>query len=628
MRVISLIIFIGIVIFLTYDDKNHLLNINYKQCQKFIKKNLDNYKKLNHYKELDNYSSKLSIDNEINNTNINFLPNNVHNISNITNKSLSEQEQINNIYNFLLADLAIARDQPLVAKNKLIEILQNTRDPNIAEILTEFAIQIDDLKLTEFASKEWAELDHNNCYAQLVSSLILLENEPILVEKFIEQAIKINPEDIDLKLANLLSQLYEDKKLLFEQRLISIVEREPKNSIKQLCLAQVAVQTNNMELATKSINIALKHQPNLTNAILLQAKLIKHNTHSDRLALNYLSNQVKKHPNNLELIIFYANALFDNDQNLEALKVLQPLLSNNKNLNAFVEANLLCAEIYMQKSTINLKKAKHYLNKLINNDLLANGKVYFMLGEIAEQQLDHQQAIKFYTLIEEPPYQVIGFLRSALLLADNQQYAQAIELLKQAEVNNVLEKKQLLLLQVEFAIELKDLTQALEAVQQGLSIIPNDVDFLYAASLVYTLGNQFNLAETSLNKIIQLQPENHVALNALGFILTMIPNRQKEALHYLQVALNLSPNNPIYMDNLGMLYYSMGKINDSIKILTNAYNIKSDPKIAIHLGKLLWEIGKHKEATSILKKAWRINPHDLELLEVLNQNKIFFMNNN
>ena len=57
-----------------------------------------------------------------------------------------------------------------------------------------------------------------------------------------------------------------------------------------------------------------------------------------------------------------------------------------------------------------------------------------------------------------------------------------------------------------------------------------------------------------------------------------------------------------------MLLYRMGKIPDSLKTLTNAYNLSEDLNIAIHLGELLWISGKHQQATSVWKIAKNQGP--------------------
>ena len=134
------------------------------------------------------------------------------------------------------------------------------------------------------------------------------------------------------------------------------------------------------------------------------------------------------------------------------------------------------------------------------------------------------------------------------------------------------------------------------------------------------------IAEKDLKKILTLQPDNHNALNALGYILATHTNRKKEALHYLEQALQLSPNDPIYMDSMAWLLYRMGKIADSLELLYKAYKIDEAPIIATHLGEVLWANGQPKQAEAIWKKAWQTDPNDKELLNTLKQYKIIFSN--
>lgn len=53
---------------------------------------------------------------------------------------------VNNIYKFLLANLAIYRNEPSTAIDNLQQLL-TTNDPQIAKILTEYAIELEDYKL-------------------------------------------------------------------------------------------------------------------------------------------------------------------------------------------------------------------------------------------------------------------------------------------------------------------------------------------------------------------------------------------------------------------------------------------------------------------------------------------------
>ena len=530
---------------------------------------------------------------------------------------------INNIYKFLLADIAIYRNEPSIAIDNLQQLL-TVNDPQIAQILTEYAIELEDYKLSILAVKQWAELDPDNFKAQIIAVTMLLEDSPILVEKFLKQAIKVDPEQVDSQLSNLLPKLLDPHKKLILKTLQNLATNNPNDPIIQLCLAQIAAQLNELNIANVATSTALKLKPDLTHAIFLQAKLIRAHAKSDVTALDYLKKQLVKFPKNEELRLFYANVLLDNNKTKETLIQLNSLLYST-NQNYILEANLLIAEIYLQKENLNLEKAKIHLIKLMKIDEnFATNKVAFLLGQIAEKQNDIITAVNRYTSITEEPYHIIGYLRAAALLASDQKLTQAMEILNQAEPRTILEKKQLLLFKIELAIASKDLALAIASTNEGLKMLPNDVDFLYAHSIIASLNNQLVVAEKDLKKIISFQPNNHTALNALGYILANHTNRKQEALKYLQQALQLSPNDPVYMDSMGWLLYRMGKINDSLELLYKAYQIEEASNIATHLGEVLWVSGQQQQAEAIWKKAWQTDPNDTELLNILKQYNIKF----
>lgn len=550
--------------------------------------------------------------------------NNINLIADVSQlkKDTNIQTHVDNIYKFLLTEIAIYRDNPQTAIDNLKQLL-TIDDPQIAQIVTEYAIELEDYNLAIQASKMWAELEPNNFKAQIIAITMLLEEQPELIEKYLARAIKADPQQIDNQISNLLPKLLDHHKQLLLNILKKLALQHPSNHVIQLCLAQTAAQLQDIKTATLATNAALKLKPNLTHAIFLQAKLIKYNTNSEQLALNYLKKQINNFPNNEELQLFYINVLLDNNKTTEAISHLNNLFAS-KDLNYVLEAHLLMAEIYLDKN-YNLEKAKSYLNKLIDLNFATN-KAAFLLGQIAEKQNNIADAVKWYTAISKEPYHIIGYIRAAALLANAQQLSEATAILDKAQPNNSLEKKQILLFKIELALNNKDLEAAIVSTNDGLEMVPNDVDFLYAHSIIAGLTNQISVAEQDLKQILALQPNNHNILNALGYLLAAHTNRNKEAFNYLKQALELSPDNPTYMDSMGWLLYRMGKMDDSLELLYKAYNMDGNPSIANHLGEVLWSTGQQQQATAIWKKAWQEDPNDLELLNTLKQYKIKFSN--
>jgi len=116
--------------------------------------------------------------------------------------------------------------------------------------------------------------------------------------------------------------------------------------------------------------------------------------------------------------------------------------------------------------------------------------------------------------------------------------------------------------------------------------------------------------------LIELEPDNAHALNALGYHLTDNNIELERAENLLDQAIALLPNDPAIMDSLGWLYYRQGKLAASIELLTDAYKLLPDSEIAAHLGEALWLSGREDEATQLIEKALISDPEDDKLLHV------------
>ena len=53
------------------------------------------------------------------------------------------------------------------------------------------------------------------------------------------------------------------------------------------------------------------------------------------------------------------------------------------------------------------------------------------------------------------------------------------------------------------------------------------------------------------------------------------------------------------------------------ELLRRAYAIKSDPEIAVHLGEVLWVLGREDEAKKLWRNAGRENPENETLKSTL-----------
>ena len=556
----------------------------------------------------------ITMDKAYSSTNAKQVPQNTYleqqTLETLLNKPSSYQE---NIAKLLLAEIALQNNNSTAAIDNYIEIIKAYKDPTIAELALECAIKYKEFDKAVEIALLWADFATTDINPQIIAATLVLDSLPGQAKIYIARAIKIDPNEIDQFLLLTYKKLPSSSQKNLYAILEQLVKENPKDPYIYIAAAQIAAQEDEILKSTKFVEQALKLQPNLTHAIQLKAKLIRHKTNKDLPALTYLHKEILKNPNDEELRMFYGNALLDNNNIAEALPYLQNL---TKSKTYGMEAQFILGELFVEQQ----KYTKAY-NMLINviQDPAYGSSAKYNLGQICEQQNKPKDAIKWYSEIKEGQFHIPATLKAAMLLAMEHSEAQALQLVQEATPTTFIEQKQLLLVELDLLVALKDTEHALKIINEAIALVPSDIDFLYARSLIASLLNIPEQAEKDLQTILSIEPEHANALNALGYTLSNQPERTKEAITYLKKALELSPDNPAFMDSMGWVLFRIGKIQDSIGLLKDAYNLSKDSEIAAHLGEALWTTGKKEQARKIWHEALQNNPNHDILLETLNR---------
>ncbi|MDX1818798.1 MAG: tetratricopeptide repeat protein, partial [Marinobacter sp.] len=135
----------------------------------------------------------------------------------------------------------------------------------------------------------------------------------------------------------------------------------------------------------------------------------------------------------------------------------------------------------------------------------------------------------------------------------------------------------------------------------------------YARGMLYDSMDQPEKAEADLRRIIETEPNNAVALNALGYILTTRSDRLEEARQYIGRALQLDPENPAILDSMGWVLYQEGRLQPALQYLKKAWEAYPDPEVAAHYGEALWMAGEEEQARIVWRKGLE-NDKDHEIL--------------
>ena len=158
--------------------------------------------------------------------------------------------------------------------------------------------------------------------------------------------------------------------------------------------------------------------------------------------------------------------------------------------------------------------------------------------------------------------------------------------------------------------EAGELETAVEVLGEGLERFPDSGELRYARALAADAAGRPEVLESDLAALIESEPDNAHALNALGYHLADEDARLDEAEGYLERAMALREGDPAIMDSLGWLRFRQGRADEAIELLERAYALLPDPEIAAHLGEALWTTGRRDEARTVWDEALAASPGD------------------
>jgi tetratricopeptide (TPR) repeat protein len=142
-------------------------------------------------------------------------------------------------------------------------------------------------------------------------------------------------------------------------------------------------------------------------------------------------------------------------------------------------------------------------------------------------------------------------------------------------------------------------------------------ELLYSRAMLAEKMGQLQLLETDLRAILEQEPDNAQALNALGYTLADRTARYDEAYHLIRRALELSPEDFYILDSMGWVLYRLGRLDEAIDFLQRARAIRDDAEVAAHLAEVLWVKGEKDAARDVWESAVKTTPNHPLLLDII-----------
>ena len=134
--------------------------------------------------------------------------------------------------------------------------------------------------------------------------------------------------------------------------------------------------------------------------------------------------------------------------------------------------------------------------------------------------------------------------------------------------------------------------------------VPNEASFAYQYAQLLEEAGRVPEAEGVLRSLLERDPDDANALNALGYMFAERGERLDEAVDLLTRALKIEPGNPSFLDSLGWAYFKQGQLTQAEAPLAEAAaKMPDNSVIQDHLGDLRFRQKRYADALRAWERA-------------------------
>ncbi|WP_028696337.1 tetratricopeptide repeat protein [Pseudomonas cremoricolorata] len=510
------------------------------------------------------------------------------------------------LYSLLVAELAGQRNRFDIALANYVDQAEKTQDSGVSERAYRIAEYLGADEPALDTALLWARNDADNLDAQRAAAIQLAragryDESMTYMEKVLQAKGDTHFDFLALSAAETDQSTRDGLLQSFDRLLV----KHPANS--QLLFGK-ALLLNQDGKSEQALELLESHpvQDGEIAPILLRARLLQALERGDE-ALPLLRSAIRENPDDKRLRLTYARTLVELDRIPEAKSEFVSLVQQYPEDD---ELRYSLALISLENK--DWDEAEGYLQELVERDANADA-AHLNLGRIREERNDPQAALREYALVGPGPDYLAAQLRQADILIANGRASEASRLLAEAREAQPDYAIQLYLIESEsYSNNDKD-AEADQVLRQATQRFPDDLNLLYSRAMLAEKRNDLAQMEKDLRAILEREPENAMALNALGYTLADRTTRFEEAQRLIEKALSLTPDDPAVLDSLGWVNYRQGNLDEAERYLRQAFERLPDPEVAAHLGEVLWANGKRREARQVWSKALANQP-DSEVL--------------
>ncbi|MDA0977244.1 MAG: tetratricopeptide repeat protein [Proteobacteria bacterium] len=510
------------------------------------------------------------------------------------------------LYDLLVAEVAGYRSDYDTALSRYMEAAELTRDPGVAARATRLALYMKKEAEALQAARIWVEGEPRSLEAHRHVADLLLRagqlDEAVLhmetiknlgglakFDLFAYRAASLSPEDRASLLSVITSMLDRhpgDEQLIFSRAVL----------LEQSGLYEESLALTE-ELLTRSENV---------NVVILKMSLLN-SLERQQDARAFMESQLEVSPDNRRFRLMLARLLFELNDLDAARMQYEKALEQTPN-----DGDVLFALALIALESEDDAAAERYLQRMVRWNRRA-GEAHYYLGSIAERRSDIQTALREYRQAGTGYEFIPAHARIASLLAAEGRWDEAREHLARMRGSVPTMRQQLIMVEAQLLAERGMEEEVLVFLEEVLAEMPDNIELLYFRAMTGQRFGRLDILERDLRRIIDIDPMNADALNALGYTLADQTERYEEALELIERALAIRPDEPAFIDSLGWVQYRLNNYEEAITHLRRALSLFQNDEVASHLGEVLWMSGQQDEARQVWNRALEFAP-DSEIL--------------
>jgi tetratricopeptide (TPR) repeat protein len=509
---------------------------------------------------------------------------------------------VNTFYALLVAEMAGQRQLYDVALGNYLLESHRTQDAGVTARATQIAQFIGADQAALDAATLWVKLDPKNPLAQQA-----LSSELVKAARFSESALHLQKAlDLEPLLnVNFISLLgvdmSEGSRELWLESLTPLVSRYKANQALLFNIASLHQQQENYDEALNICSELLKHHPEFYPAWSLKSRLQATQEKFDD-AIKTIDAALHQFKNDKSFLLLKARLLIKNKDIEQASDTFYKLHTDNPH-----DAQILLPLALTQLEQKKYDAAKLSLQKLLNLHQMQS-EAHYYLARIEQYDGNDKAALNHYLAMKGGREYLAAQGAIINIYLSQKDSDKALAHVRQQRTIDNENQQAYFLMEVDILNRTGQYDASLAVLNAALTAYQDSTDLRYSRAMVSEkLGNLEQL-EQDLEHIINLEPDNATALNALGYTLADRSTRLDEAQALIEKALRIAPKDPAILDSLGWVYFRLGKLKESLELLQQAFAMFPDAEVAAHLGEVLWAMGDKLEAKDVWRKALEKNP--------------------